>query len=511
MLWIQYHSPKKQETAFVQDTTAEIASLLAPYPVGAFDIGSYGVGLVFHNGLIDVDDQEDVNYSSGPEHDSDGFDDTGPENPLAANEGTDFSAEHLDNITTARHVTATSDSQFTVDASLGNISNRSAITHSQPENGETNAPSKPGNSNVGGQNPLPPALSGNDSNLGPGSGDGPGSDGGGSGGGHSNRAANDGPPSQEGNPEYEMFSGVANVRLPGYEQRLYISFALQIFPSDDAKRSAVGCKIALDNVVFGASAMEYLVESGVESDHYFVLKEAQMTAGPSDGECSPPHSVIPRERYFIIKFTETNNWQAGANSTISPTPAVAPNVSFGSSKQKEHPSSTVEIEGFECGGGPRQSYRWCYRPKSKSAETHMEFSSTNPPTHTVSFTVPRNKKNPTTFSIRTRAVYQRKGIFRRLAAMTSARLRLKQDVQLRHFTMELEANIGLNSDYYRFPVAGEKEGAFLTMKVDAQSGMFKPIMEDAGLVKTSLTGQGLKVPNNVGQSRDMIVPRPTQI
>jgi hypothetical protein len=174
-------------------------------------------------------------------------------------------------------------------------------------------------------------------------------------------------------------------------------------------------------------------------------------------------------------------------------------MSFGSSKQKEHPSSTVEIEGFECGGGPRQSYRWCYRPKSKSAETHMEFSSTNPPTHTVSFTVPRNKKNPTTFRIRTRAVYQRKGIFRRLAAMTSARLRLKQDVQLLHFTMELEAVIGWEADYYRFPVAGEKEGAFLTMKVDAQSGVIKPVMEDAGVVKSRLTGQGSQGPKNVGQ------------
>jgi hypothetical protein len=287
-----------------------------------------------------------------------------------------------------------------------------------------------------------------------------------------------------------MFSGLGKVQLPGsIEQQLFISFALRISASEEAKRSGVDCKVALDRVVVGASEMEDLEDADTEFDHYFIVKEARISVGPSDGECSAPHSVVPRERYFILKYRESNNWQAGAYAEISGTPAITPNISVGGSKQKDRPSAIVEIEGFKCGGGPRQSYSWRYRPKSDSAKTHIEFSTTNPPTHSVSFTVPQNQKNPNALRIKAKAIYERKGLFRRLATAVSARLRLKQDVNLRHFAMELAVTIGSQADYCCFPVPKKKKGVFLVMEVDAQTGVIEPVTETDGAVISTLKGQ----------------------
>lgn len=85
-------------------------------------------------------------------------------------------------------------------------------------------------------------------------------------------------------------------------------------------------------------------------------------------------------------------------------------------------------------------------------------------------------------------MYQRKGVFQRLSNAVSARLRLKQDVQLRHFAMELEANIGNETDYCQFPVPQQKKGAYLSMQVDASTGVIEPGMESAWLVSSTFKG-----------------------
>jgi hypothetical protein len=337
-----------------------------------------------------------------------------------------------------------------------------------------------GGSNQDGQNSQTPRGNERD---GP---DGSGANGSGNGGPAATTTSN--LPNEEGKEQYEMFSGKATVQLPGsIEQELYISFDLQISPSERRGRD-VDCKIALDRVVVGASSMEDRGEDemDVDLDHYFIVKECRISVGPLDGDCSAPHSVAPRERSFIDKYTKQRNWQAGITMAASQTPGVTPTVSYGQSKQTEQPSVVVEIEGFNCGGGPRQSYRWRYRPKSQSAKTHMEFSSTNPPTHTVSFTVPRIQNNPKALRIRAKAIYERKGPFRRVASGMLAKLGFKQDVQLRHFAMELEAKIGTEVDYCRFPVDQLKGGAYLVMKVDARSGTVEPDDETSPFVSAIL-------------------------
>jgi hypothetical protein len=108
-----------------------------------------------------------------------------------------------------------------------------------------------------------------------------------------------------------MFSGKATVRLPGLiEQELYISFDLEISPPERRGRD-VDCKIDLDRVVVGALSMEDRAEDEMDVDlnHYFIIKECRISVGPLDGDCSAPHSVTPRKRSFVDKYTKTRNWQ----------------------------------------------------------------------------------------------------------------------------------------------------------------------------------------------------------
>lgn len=71
------------DISFIQDIVAKRALLGVPFPVGAFDIGSHGVALVFHNGITELDDGDDDDiggYDSGVDNDHSRDDeDSGPE------------------------------------------------------------------------------------------------------------------------------------------------------------------------------------------------------------------------------------------------------------------------------------------------------------------------------------------------------------------------------------------------------------------------------------------------
>jgi hypothetical protein len=495
MLWIQYQTNEKGDTSFILEFVETMALLIAPFPVGVYNIGTNGLGLVFHNGVMDVGNRDDGgdesvdddgdSHSDGEElreHMENDVGSAGSESLIDANDGETLSGDvpFMNVFPTTAH-----DSQIHSRIHVGGLSATASTTAHQPEprdgNSSGGSQDRSDTSGDGGGSNLQSSHTptGNTDNTGVGKGSSEGDD-------EFTGTASTVPKNEEGNSEYEMFTGLAQVRLPGpIEQQLYISFGLQISSSENTKRSAVDCKISLDRAVFGASSMEDLENDDVELDHYFVVEKVQISAGPSDGECSAPHSVVPRERSFILKYTETDNWQATLGLMASPTPTGTLGAIYGESKEKQRPTVVVEVEGFRCGGGPRQSYRWRYRPKSESAKTHVEFSVKNPPTHTVTFTVPSNAKNPKSFKVTAKAVYQRKGLFQRLSNAVSARLRLKQDVQLRHFSMELEANIGNETDYCRFPAPQEKNGAYLRMQVNALTGVIEPGMERAGLVSST--------------------------
>jgi hypothetical protein len=45
MLWIEYESSCPIELGFVKEIVANIAGLVSPYPVAAFDVGVFSLGI----------------------------------------------------------------------------------------------------------------------------------------------------------------------------------------------------------------------------------------------------------------------------------------------------------------------------------------------------------------------------------------------------------------------------------------------------------------------------------
>src|SRR5271154_2565855 len=46
MLWIEYESTRRIEFCTVKEVVANIAKMVSPYPVAAFDLGIFGLGVV---------------------------------------------------------------------------------------------------------------------------------------------------------------------------------------------------------------------------------------------------------------------------------------------------------------------------------------------------------------------------------------------------------------------------------------------------------------------------------
>lgn len=102
--------------------------------------------------------------------------------------------------------------------------------------------------------------------------------------------------------------------------------------------------------------MEDLKNDDLELDHYFVMAKVQISVGPSVGECSAPHSMVPHERTFVQKYTKTVNRQFTLGVTASATPAATPSASYGESGQKELSGALLEVKELPSGSGPQQSY-----------------------------------------------------------------------------------------------------------------------------------------------------------
>ena len=88
------------------------------------------------------------------------------------------------------------------------------------------------------------------------------------------------PINEESEAQYNIFAGVAKVRLShSIQQGLSLSFELQISPPHLVKLTA--CRIALNKVVFAASRMKNLNgNDGFTLDHYYVTKEAWIIVTP---------------------------------------------------------------------------------------------------------------------------------------------------------------------------------------------------------------------------------------
>lgn len=74
MLWIQYQTKEKLDILLIQELVNRIALLIAPFPVSAYNIGTKDLGLVFHDGVMDIgnrDTSDDESVDDNGDSDSD--------------------------------------------------------------------------------------------------------------------------------------------------------------------------------------------------------------------------------------------------------------------------------------------------------------------------------------------------------------------------------------------------------------------------------------------------------
>ena len=219
--------------------------------------------------------------------------------------------------------------------------------------------------------------------------------------------------------------------------------------------------------------------------------------GPSDGQCTGPHSVHPRARYFLNKLTDTTNWQAGIGFQGAAAPSANASLTYGKSMQNEFPAVSVEVTPISIGNGQMQDFEWRYRASSSSSQTHMEFSTSNPPIHKSTYTIDHEDTGPllpNNFKISVRAVFRAQRKIRRVNSSFPAKFRFFRDRQLRHLTMTLGAAIGPDGlDHYEFPTK-QKFGCKLAIKVDASQGLLGNMGKANGVVQSKLDSYSQKKP-----------------
>ena len=279
-----------------------------------------------------------------------------------------------------------------------------------------------------------------------------------------------------------MFVGVTKLHLsPMVTQDLSMSFELKISPSTFSK--PVSCPIALNRVIFGASRMKRMKIAASEPEttlgHYFILKEAWIMIKPVGGQSSPPDQTGPRMHDMFSNITETHSHQANVTLQGSITNPITVGASFAKQSSNERPTFVVEATLARSQTGEEQGYEWCWKPTS-IAKTHLEFTTSNPPTHRVSYTILRNADVPKAISVKTKAIYEKKRLAQVPQIGRTFKAKLMKSVQIKDFIVELEAKIGTEGDFWRFPNDG-KDGSYLTMDVDARSMPMKWGLERAAV------------------------------
>lgn len=146
----------------------------------------------------------------------------------------------------------------------------------------------------------------------------------------------------------------------------------------------------------------------VVPEHYFVTEEVWITVGPSAGQCNGPHSAYPRLRHFYDKLIDSTKWQAEIGVEGSVAPKGVARMTYGKSNQNEFPPVSVEIKPVSIGNGRMQDFEWRYKAVSSSSETHMEFSTSNPAVHRITYTIDCDDiaALPNNFKVSIRAVFR---------------------------------------------------------------------------------------------------------
>src|SRR5271170_843144 len=461
MLWIEYDSISPNDVSTVKAVLENIARLIAPFPVAVYDTQKPGIGLLVHDGFYP------------------GYDDSESESATSSNLSREVSpwsmVDAFAEMTTAPPDTLASVEDVMEDlvSSSSDFGRESANTMDvQVDNDQGNERTDggAGGADIG-------AMSGGIiGNL-----EGPrnvqpnGSYGGGNDEDDEEDDASPSTPPPAGPPSGSdlclpsgTFTGRTKLDFGlSRTQELSISFDLQIHPSHE--RGKINCAISIDNLVVRASPPE-TVTATPKSVRYITDRVA-ITVGPS-GRCYPPTAVTPQDRDFVERHTTSVRTQIGAviEASIQPSFTLQGTKSVG--KSVEYRPVTLAVEPISIGAGQGDDICWFYRTHSR-AETHLELSSKNPPTHEVSYRISATSNTPDNFRVQVEAFYHLRKIPRRFESSFPPRFRFLKDVIARDFIMTLEVIIGKEGrDNFVFP-AMNKEGCDLDLELNIKEG-FSP-------------------------------------
>jgi hypothetical protein len=166
-----------------------------------------------------------------------------------------------------------------------------------------------------------------------------------------------------------------------------------------------------------------------------------------------------------------------------------------------------EVEPIAIGKGAGDDFEWRYKMKKGSTDTHLEFSSSIPPVHRVSYRVLTDTPSPDDMRVVVKAVFRQRGKILRSKSHLSLppSLRLFGDRRFRHLVMELETRIGKDGeDNFQFP-GPNKSGCRLLMGLNIGKGKIwqgNSDGKDIGVVKSKFESPTLKVANESGNAGD---------
>jgi hypothetical protein len=484
MLWVRYEAHETYDFSFLQEIATKLAALVPSFPVGLYDQGPFGVGLIFHNGVINYDENPEPPRETSPDTRS-----------PPTHESLPISLDTV-GMVTERHLNLPSvepgNPVHEMETPQGDGEPRG---NSDAREGEKQAddsrkqPAEPTRA-------LSPAFRwsrsaserqrrwwsqgvrrrrGERENK------------------DDSGSTNDKPEvnQKQFSGEFSAFTGTATVDLPSnMMQELSITFSLQIVPNQTSNDPS--CRINLDNVIVGASKMQDKDNKETDLNQLYEISQVWIRIGQSGGKCAPPRGM-PRYRDNFLKITDTTTLGANLSGSISPlNPGLKPGVSVGKSRSGDRPTTVVEYEGKKCGIGRPGSWEWEYLPKCASTRSQIEFArDCGDPVHTVSFTV-HDDGAPNEIEVRVKACFERPATIKtalRGHAAAFSQFQLTQEIQLRHIKLALEAKVGTKEDWCLFPVHKQKKGTFLKMDINATSGTFTH-PETTGVVSSSFQNAG---------------------
>ena len=207
-----------------------------------------------------------------------------------------------------------------------------------------------------------------------------------------------------------------------------------------------------------------------------------------------PRAPQPHMRYFYDRLSDSSSWHGGI--TLGAPTKTSGTVSYTASKLIGRPAITAEVNPLRIGAGNGQDFEWLYKTKIGSSDTHVEFSSSSPPTHHVTYRLGADGPSPEDMRLRVKAVFRQCGKLTRSQSHLSLPLYVRSmfDRKFRHIEMELEARVGKEGeDRFQFP-APNKSGCRLVLGMNIGQGKVwrgNPGKIDAGVVKSKLESRNI--------------------